>query len=116
MRQRSAPGALGGGSAGGALPPRPPGPAPGSAPARPLGDGLVLDLTGVGGGVGGGGRPTPRPSPRVGSTGTDRIVESLKIWPELVRSMHGIDSCDAKLARTRDAWPTVSVLIRPFTP
>ena len=46
---------------------------PGSAPARPLGDGLTLDLTGSGGaGTVGGGRPTPRatprPSPRVGST------------------------------------------------
>lgn len=82
-RQASAPGALGGGGgSGGALPPRPTGPAPGSAPARPLGKqadgimgagpGLALDLTGgVGGpgnGVVGGGRPTPRPSPRSGST------------------------------------------------
>jgi len=41
-------------------------------------------------------------------SGTDRIVESLKTWPELVRSMHGIDSCDAKLTRTRDAWLSVS--------
>lgn len=78
-RQASAPGALGGGGSGGsALPPRPAGPAPGSAPARPLGNhsdgmgavaGLALDLTGAGQGisVGGAGRPTPRASPRSSS-------------------------------------------------
>ena len=34
----------------------------------------------------------------------DRITESLKTWPELVKSINAIDNCDAKLARLRTAW------------
>lgn len=37
-------------------------------------------------------------------SGADRISEALKPWPELVKIMHAIDNCDAKLARLRNAW------------
>lgn len=37
-------------------------------------------------------------------SGADRISESLKPWPELVKIMQAIDNCDAKVARLRNAW------------